>query len=297
MWCQQTLGQWEQACESFLLLLTRDPKTPYFDCIPLAWTPGSRSPAFEQKAKGWLSKGESPAAALLGPAICSRPLVGLRLLDQLNRLSLDRDPRIALLAQAQIWRTLVPTVKDEQLNGWRRSLDKIPNALRAGPDFIVASALATRQPEQAAILLMQVPILYPRQRLLAASALLAAGQLLEKLDRNSEAMTIYGELWLALSRSARSGRRQAATRRDAADPAASARGGRPRLDWTSASWPVCGGGDCSRWPKIIAEGGWKTRNCPTLARAELVIELARTLAEQALTLRPEAPRAGVAQGG
>ncbi len=102
VWCQQTLGQWEQACESFLLLLTRDPKTPFFDCIPLAWVPAEPSPALEQKAKSWLNKGEAPAATLLGAshllATASRPAA----VEQLGRLSIDRDPRIALLAQAQI---------------------------------------------------------------------------------------------------------------------------------------------------------------------------------------------------
>ncbi len=286
VWCQQTLGQWEQACESFLLLLTRDPRTPYFDCIPLAWTPGEPTPAFEQKAKGWLSKGESPAATLLGASHLlstgSRPAA----LEQLNRLSLDRDPRIALLAQAQIWRTLVPTVKDEQLNGWRRALDKFPDALRAGPDFIVASALATRQPEQAAILLMQVPILYPRQRLLAASALLAAGQLLEKLDRNSEAMTIYGELWLGYPdrpEAAEGKRRLGATRPTL--PPVPEEADRGSLDERFVA------GLRRRGLFALAEGYCRGRlEDPELAdvtRAELVIELARTLAEQALTLRPE----------
>ena len=76
---------------------------------------------------------------------------------------------------------------------------KNSRGIRAGPDFVVASALAAEHPEQAAILLLHVPILYPRQRQLSALSLLEAGQLLEKVDRKAEAEALYGELRLGYS--------------------------------------------------------------------------------------------------
>ncbi len=261
VWCQQALGQWEQACESFLLLLARDPKTPLFDCIPLAWTAFEPTPAFEQKAKNWLGKGETPAATLLGAshllATANRPAA----LEALARLSNDRDVRIALLAQAQIWRTQIPTAKDEQLAAWRRALDKFPDALGAGPDFVVGSALASRQAERAVTLLLRVPILYPNQRQLAASALLAAGQMLEKLERPKEAQTLYGELWLTYPD--RPEAAEARRRLGAARPAP----WRPPLPTSmarsmSVSWPACDGAGCTPWASSIAATGWTIRNCP-----------------------------------
>ncbi len=182
---------------------------------------------------------------------------------------------------------LAPTVKDEQLVAWRRALEKFPDSLRAGPDFVVASALAGRRPEQAATGLMQVPILYPRERQLAASALLSAGQLLEELDRKPEAVAIYGELWLAYPDrpEAAEGRRRLGAVRPTLPPVPE-EPDRGSLDERFVA------GLRRRGLFALGEGYCRDRledpELPDAARAELAIELARTLAEQALTLRPEA---------
>ena len=55
---------------------------------------------------------------------------------------------------------------------------------------------------------------------------------------------------------------------------------RPR----SAFWRGCAGAGCSRWPKPIAASGSTTRNWTRSIRAELVIDLVRTLAEHALAV-------------
>ena len=73
VWCQRASGVWDEAGETFLALAERDPETPYFDCIPLAWT--AARPAPRSRAV----RGDGPTRRSRQPcywaqAICSRPV-------------------------------------------------------------------------------------------------------------------------------------------------------------------------------------------------------------------------------
>jgi len=115
--------------------------------------------------------------------------------EKLRSLSLHDDARIAALSSAQRWRSEIATASQPQIDGWRVQIDKAPEQLRGGPYFLLGLALAnTSQYEPAALAFMRVPILYPRQRELAARALLEAGRAMEKLDRPSEAGQLYREV-------------------------------------------------------------------------------------------------------
>ena len=270
-----------------MLLVARDAKTRYFDCIPLAWLPTEPTPGVEKKAQIWLAQDQPAAAVLLGASHLLSTGRRPAAVEQLKRLSLDRDVRIALLAQAQLWRTTAFNVTAEQLSAWRRTLDKIPDSLRAGPDFIVGSALAAKQPEQAAVLLAAVAVLYPRERQLAAAGLLRAGELLEKLDRKPEATVLYRELWLEYPdrpEAAEARRRLGAAPAGSARVADTAGYGSPEERLTA--------GLRQRGLFALSEAYCRDRLADTelgeIARAELAIELARTLADHALSLGPEA---------
>ena len=63
--CQTALEQWDAAGESFLLLIKSDPSTPFFDRIPLAWTPVAGNIAIETQARRWMAS-DDPIARLLG---------------------------------------------------------------------------------------------------------------------------------------------------------------------------------------------------------------------------------------
>jgi tetratricopeptide (TPR) repeat protein len=191
--CYQALDQPQRAGEAFLLLVRDDPETPYFDCIPLAWTPRQPPADLELAARQWLGR-EEPAAQLLG---ASHLLAGRdrpEALRQLRRLAAGTDRRIAGLALAQTWRAEVATATAEQLDGWSRLVEQLPEPLAAGPYFVLGSARAQRQqPEQAALALLRVAILWPQQRLLAAQSLVEAGRALEKLNQGQEALGLYRE--------------------------------------------------------------------------------------------------------
>jgi tetratricopeptide (TPR) repeat protein len=192
--CQQNLGQYDQAGEYFRILLSRDPDTPYFDCIPLVWSDQQPSAAVVQKAQVWIAGENSPATALMGASQLLSTDQRAAAVKRLKQLASDPDSRIAWLAQAQLWRAAAPTASVEQLHAWSEAIESRDESLRAGAYFVVGSALARRDAEEAALLLMKLPILYPREYALSAAALLAAGECLEKRNRAAQAAALYREL-------------------------------------------------------------------------------------------------------
>ena len=215
VWCYQALGAWESACDYFLILLERDPTTPYFDCLPLAWLPEEPSPSLAKKAKQWLAKTDTPVRTLLGAShllsTADRPAA----VEALGRLSTDHDPRIALLAEAQGWRTVAFQATDKQTTAWQQAAAKMPEDLRAGPDFMIGSALAPRHPAEAIVWLLRPAILYPRERQVAAAGLAAAAAALDKLDRHAEALLLWTEIATAFADQALLAKQARATWREA----------------------------------------------------------------------------------
>jgi tetratricopeptide (TPR) repeat protein len=191
--CYRAMDQPQRAGEAFLLLIRDDPDTPYFDCIPLAWTPRQPAGDLELAARQWLNRAE-PAAQLLG---ASHLLAGQdrpEALKHLRRLAVGADRRISGLALAQTWRAEVATASAQQLAGWSRLVEQMPEPLAAGPYYVLGQARAQQgQQEQAALALLRVAILYPQQRPLAARALVDAGRALEKLGRSRGALQLYRE--------------------------------------------------------------------------------------------------------
>ncbi len=188
-------GQMDRAGRAFLELLQSDPTTHYFPTIPLAWRPATGSPQLERQAEQWLAADEGPTASLIG---ASWLLSGSRrgeAIDRLRQLAADRDPRIALLAQAQLWRTRIVTADPDEVDRWETVVQRMPAELRGGPYFILGKGRsAVTQHEPAALAFLRVPILYERQRLLVPWALLSAGRELEKIDQAEQAVTLYQEV-------------------------------------------------------------------------------------------------------
>ena len=189
------LQKWDEAVELFLQLVREDPGTPFFDVIPLAWTPITPGGAAEGKARGWLADRSSKIASLCGAALLLSTAARPEALQRLRELALDGDIRVALLAEAQRWRTAAVTAEAAEVSQWEATIDKLPDALRAGPSLVVGRAWGQRnEPERAALRLLRIPILHAEQPTLAAEALWSAGQMLERLGQSSEAAGLYREL-------------------------------------------------------------------------------------------------------
>jgi tetratricopeptide (TPR) repeat protein len=195
IWCLRAQGQTEPAGQMFLqILLAGDPNTPFFDCIPLAWTPGQPTADVERSATIWLASTDSPAAMLLGASHLLGTPQGPAAVDRLNRLTTHQDRRIAWLAQAQLWRSTLFQASEQQLLDYLKAIDDCPESLRAGPYFLIGTALARRRPQEAALALMNLPILFPRERRLAAAALLTSGEIMQRGGRDEDAARLYREL-------------------------------------------------------------------------------------------------------
>lgn len=193
--CHQALGQAELAGETFLLLVRDDPGTVHFGCIPLAWLSDQPSAALERAARTWLGRDDLPAAVLLGASHLLAGRDRALALDRLGRLVAGPDRLVALLAQAQTWRTQVATVEGSQLPNWQQAIDRMPEAVRGGPYFVLGEALARHgQWEKAALALLRVPILYPENRGLAGRSLVEAGRCLAEQGSREEAARLYREV-------------------------------------------------------------------------------------------------------
>jgi len=193
VWCYQDLQQWPYAVQTFLALLASDPETPYFPCIPLLWTNEQTTAALDTPARTWFQKAD-PVESLIG-ASCLLSTARQSALDKLKFLSQSRDPRIAWLARAQIWKAEQVTSRPEDIAIWDAALEKIPAPLRGGPRFVVAQAYAHHgQFPTAALRYMQVAILHPQPRAIALFALRGAGHALEQQGDFEAAAGLYREI-------------------------------------------------------------------------------------------------------
>ncbi|MDZ7616668.1 MAG: hypothetical protein U1E05_06670 [Patescibacteria group bacterium] len=192
--CYDALGRPAEAGAFFLLLVGDDPSTQYFDCIPLGWTPGQPDAALEQAARTWLNS-DRPAAVLLGASHLLSTSLRPHAVAKLGDLRGNADPRVARLAEAQLWRATGVQSTPAQRAGWLRAVEAMPESLQAGPYFALGLAQAQAgEHEQAAISLLRVAIVYPRQRVLAARAALESALAMEQLGRGDQAARLYEEL-------------------------------------------------------------------------------------------------------
>jgi tetratricopeptide (TPR) repeat protein len=192
--CHAHLADFEAAGQYFLTLLSEDAETPYFDCFPLAWSPREPSPGLERRCLQWLQS-NLPAAALLGASHLLPTPHRSAALSKLASLKYDRDRRISGLARAQEWRAGLAEVTPDKIAQWLQELERVPPPLRAGPYYVLGDAWSrVSRPEQAALCYLRVPLLYPRQRLLAARCLLDAGRELGLVGESDEARRLYREV-------------------------------------------------------------------------------------------------------
>jgi tetratricopeptide (TPR) repeat protein len=192
--CYLNSGRPQRACAAFLELVRQNPQTPYFSRIPLRWMPFQPSSTFRKQARGWLEEGGDSIAPLLAASWLLSTADRANAIAGLQRLSLHPDSRVVQLARAQLWRTRVMTAEQGQLSSLQKLIERMPPALRGGPYYVLGRALAAQaERESAALAFLRVPILYPDDRQLAASALLSAGRELEKIGRTREAATLYRE--------------------------------------------------------------------------------------------------------
>jgi tetratricopeptide (TPR) repeat protein len=195
VWCYRRLGRTEKAVEAFLLICREDPATPYFDGIPLAWTALQPSSSLVGRARTWLDGAQPAVARLVGASWLLSTRDRARATSVLRQLIGESEPRLAFLAEAQLWRTQVVTATPEDTERWCERIERMPTSIRAGPYYLLGRLAARHdRHEEAALAFLRIVILYPEQRELASRALLAAAGALEQMKQNDEAVRLYEEL-------------------------------------------------------------------------------------------------------
>jgi tetratricopeptide (TPR) repeat protein len=189
------LDRIDAAGDEWLAILASDPTTQHFDVAPVAWKAAEVSGAAENRAAAWLAARDVPVARVLG---ASRLLAGryrpqaIAALDELVR---DADPRVSGLAQIQSWRTKLVSATPAETARWQLQLEAMPSSVQAAGWYVLGDILSRQeQPEAAALAYLKVPLLFGKQRAMAADALLAAGRQLEKMGQSKEASRLFREL-------------------------------------------------------------------------------------------------------
>lgn len=179
------LGQIDAAGKRLAPLVKEDPDSRLLGYLPIAWkedfkTPsaanlstwaGDPSPALKLLAASWMLSGEKrrEATALL------------------EKLADGPSRRLAALAEAQLWRTRMPTAKPLDVQRWFDRIQTFPEDLRAGPYFVAGlGAARTDQPLLAAEAFLRCAVLHPMQTPLAAEAQALAVAQLEKAGASAD---------------------------------------------------------------------------------------------------------------
>jgi len=194
-WCNRALGNLGQAATAWLSIYASDPTTQYFEAIPLAWQTVRPDVKSQEQASEWLSGNARDVERLIGASWLISSGQRNTAIAALRRLSSSSDPRIAHLADAQLWRTQIVTAKRDDVTKWQQQIDRMPEALRAGPYFVlgqVRSRLEQREP--AALAFMRVPVFHQKDYQLVAASLHSAARELEQLGRSTEALGLYNEV-------------------------------------------------------------------------------------------------------
>ena len=195
IWCFQNLGQPVRAASLFVALLESDPHTGDFNAIPLVWLPQQPDTTTEQLAVNWLSSQQRPIVHLMAASWLLSSPHHQQAREVLGQLLNHEDSRVAQLASTQLWRDQVHTVRTSDLARWHRILESMPFKFRAGPYFLLGTALAQHaHEEEAVIAYLRVSIQFAQHRALAAKSLLRAARISETLDRQDQAIRLYQEL-------------------------------------------------------------------------------------------------------
>lgn len=193
--CYANTGQVERAGEGFRYLYQDDPATQFFSCIPLCWRTQQPTPTLLQQARTWIATEKDPISVLMGASWLLATQERAQAVAALQKLSLQPDARIAMLATAQLWRTRLIVAEAAEIDQWRGQLERIPADLQVGPHFVLGLALARmKQHQPAALSFLRAPILAHEQLDLAAAGTLEAARQLELLGRTTQARRLYEEL-------------------------------------------------------------------------------------------------------
>jgi TolA-binding protein len=194
--CATRRGDLAEAGRYFLQVIESERAPREYPLIPLVWGAADGGTALRQQARQWLT-GESDVGRLLGASVLLLdPAYAEITRSELHRLSDAADPRVAALAEAQLWRLRVTAtdVTIDELDGWERTIEALPRELRAGPYFVLGRACyQSSEYDRAAAAFLWLTTVYSENEPLTAQATVEAGRSLIRLGRTAEARVLFEE--------------------------------------------------------------------------------------------------------
>lgn len=194
--CAMRQQDFATAATRFLLLVDGDPETRHFHLIPLIWAPQEVSPSLKSRARAWLND-SSEVARLLGASyLLDDSRLGELAETAIQELSVGRDVRVRQLARVQHWRTKLRTtdIPASILDLWENRILELPPDLRGGAYYLLGRGhLLRREYSRAAAALLWLPLVYPKDHVLAGRACLEAARCLERIGQTEEAAQLYRE--------------------------------------------------------------------------------------------------------
>jgi TolA-binding protein len=195
--CAMRRGDRAQAGRQFLQIIEEERAPREYPLIPLVWGAAEGGTVLRQQARQWLT-GESGASRLLGASVLLFDAAYAEITrSELLRLSGSSDPRVAALAEAQLWRlrVMAADVTEDELAGWEREIETLPRELRAGPYFVLGRACSQRSEyDRAAAAFLWLTAVYSANEPLTAQATVEAGRSLMRLGRLAEARGLFEEV-------------------------------------------------------------------------------------------------------
>lgn len=185
-------GDWLRAGDLLVSIAASDPTTAALTRAPLAWHTVEGVP--HARAQQWL-RDTGPVAQLLGAShALPGPLRG-EATTVLEGLARSEDPRIAMLAQAQLWRTKLVTAGLSEVTQWEKQLSQSATPVGGGPWLVVGDAYAHRgEHDRAALAWLHAPIDFPDDISSAARGLLMAAQATAAAGHPGEQQKLLREL-------------------------------------------------------------------------------------------------------
>ncbi len=198
--CFSSLNRPEEAAIRYVQLVQLDPKTAFYDCVPLVWTTVEATVKTQQLAQGCIRQQKYPYVALLGASILLTSDKKSEAQTALNALTKSDDADVAALAQMQLNRLSLTPMTETALKNLEKKADALPKNLQFGPRFILgqlwsrSGADRAVKTDKAALNFLQCAANSKAPVELQARAFYSAGTVLLNEGNRDEAFRIFRRL-------------------------------------------------------------------------------------------------------
>ena len=195
--CARRRNDRSAAGEYFNQILAIEPETRQWGVVPLVWAAETIDDTLHNSAARWLTSQDEGTRLMGASTLLLDARRGETARREMDRLARSPNRLVNSLARAQLWRIrlVAADLTQNELKNWREKIDRMPEAIRAGPMYLAGRAAALQNDsQQAAADWLWLPLVYSHDEPLAGRACLDAADALAQLGRRQEALTLYQEV-------------------------------------------------------------------------------------------------------